>query len=186
LTADIHSAINEVMGKECRRCHVVKPPSQLKRDNRNGDGYSSFCKDCHQEASVAWQKANPERLKEYRRLRRLAIPPEVKKRMNKERYAKNPLASKDSSLRRLYGLSYSQYVTMLESQGGTCSICKEKPRGRALAVDHDHGCCPKAPTCGGCNRGLLCARCNLSLDVFLGLTSWAESAKDYIESWNKK
>lgn len=29
-----------------------------------------------------------------------------------------------------------------------------------LVVDHDHGCCPRAKSCGRCVRGFLCGTCN--------------------------
>ncbi len=77
--------------------------------------------------------------------------------------------------------------TKLREQGGLCALC-HKPesttdgltgRVRNLAVDHDSRCCPKPPTCGTCNRGLLCFRCNTSLHAVETNESWLEAALLY-------
>lgn len=41
---------------------------------------------------------------------------------------------------------------------GKCAVCNktEQENGRSLAIDHAHSCCPRTPTCGFCNRQLLC------------------------------
>lgn len=77
------------------------------------------------------------------------------------------LCIRQRNLMRAYGLTLEQYDAMFESQGGVCGICKH-PETRlrkdgelfALAVDHDHSCCPGKRTCGKCVRGLLCWECN--------------------------
>jgi hypothetical protein len=64
-------------------------------------------------------------------------------------------------LLKTYRMAVEQYWKMYEQQGGVCCIC-QRATGRAkhLSVDHDHACCDKPPTCGGCTRGLLCTVCN--------------------------
>ncbi|WP_432158660.1 endonuclease domain-containing protein [Streptomyces sp. bgisy153] len=69
-----------------------------------------------------------------------------------------------------YKVSPDGYAALLAAQGGGCALCARPPGRRALAVDHDHACCPRkgsrGTTCGRCVRGLLCATCNVGVGVF--------------------
>lgn len=54
-----------------------------------------------------------------------------------------------------------------QAVNGVCDICKGKnSAGRALAVDHDHACCPGKRSCGKCVRGFLCGQCNYGVGNF--------------------
>lgn len=57
-----------------------------------------------------------------------------------------------------FGLPPGLYDALYEFQGGKCAIykCRATGKSRALAVDHDHKCCPGRTSCGKCVRGLLC------------------------------
>jgi 5-methylcytosine-specific restriction endonuclease McrA len=64
-----------------------------------------------------------------------------------------------SRLKRLYGLSVTEYDALLAAQNGKCAICGRDTANRLghnLAVDHDHST--------GEVRGLLCASCNLRVE----------------------
>lgn len=70
----------------------------------------------------------------------------------------------DKYVQRTYGLRPGEYELLKEMQGGRCWICQRATgASRALSCDHDHLCCPEAPTCGNCTRGLLCKTCNYDL-----------------------
>ena len=70
-------------------------------------------------------------------------------------------------------LSEHEYETMQEAQGGVCAICKEKPKGSRLALDHIHGTDEV--------RGLLCGLCNRALGLFKDDPDRLKSAIEYLE-----
>jgi hypothetical protein len=49
---------------------------------------------------------------------------------------------------------------ILEIQGSKQRECASCGATTQLKVDHDHGCCPAAQSCGRCVRGYLCHDCN--------------------------
>ncbi len=68
-------------------------------------------------------------------------------------------------------ITYSQYETMFEKQGGICPICLEK--FSSLVVDHNHN--------RGNIRGLLCHSCNLGIGSFRDNKENLERAIHYLE-----
>jgi len=64
---------------------------------------------------------------------------------------RNKTTQRDWHLRTKYGIDTATYNQMLAEQNGGCAICGGAGK-RAMAVDHDHE--------SGCNRELLCVRCN--------------------------
>lgn len=68
------------------------------------------------------------------------------------------------------GLTEIVYSYMWYQQNRVCALCEEPETAKsstgniiALAVDHDHACCPQKTACRKCIRGLLCKSCNLIL-----------------------
>lgn len=74
----------------------------------------------------------------------------------------NGYNAKSSMTRRMreYGITESEYTSMLEIQNGCCKICDKhfSKLGRTLCVDHCHRT--------GKIRGLLCDKCNRALGAF--------------------
>ena len=64
------------------------------------------------------------------------------------------MSSRDTYLRKKYGITQKTYLFMLDSQNGACFICRLRPKNAAkwMAVDHNHKT--------GQVRGILCWRCN--------------------------
>lgn len=84
-------------------------------------------------------------------------------------------------LQRRYQMSTTEYDALLAAQGGACAVCREVPAPNTnLMVDHDHACCDVTPTCGNCNRGLLCQRCNTGLGYFRDSAEFLRSAAQYV------
>lgn len=82
-------------------------------------------------------------------------------------------------LLRRHHISADEYAAMLERQNGRCAICCRP--GQCLDIDHDHGCCPGANSCGVCIRGLLCRACNKRMSIIDNIW-WTERAEEY--KWN--
>ena len=115
----------------------------------------------------AWKDKNRERLNSWAR----------------KSYAKNPRRQISATIKYKYGITYKEYESMLEKQGGGCAICQTKDsggRGR-FHIDHDHSCCPTQKTCGKCVRGLLCSKCNTKLSVIE--SGWVDKGVAYLAKW---
>lgn len=88
--------------------------------------------------------------------------------------------ARSRALTNRYGITSADYGLLLEQQGGQCRICLEPPGWKALAVDHDHGCCPDGKTCGRCIRGLLCEYCNPGLGMLYDNPDLLARAAEYL------
>lgn len=99
-------------------------------------------------------------------------------------------ASHASHVQRKYELPPELYQALLAWQGGVCYVCGKVPRGRRLAVDHDHHQAVldghDADTgCPRCVRGLLCASddwgCNKTLAIALNDVAVAQRLLAYVQ-----
>lgn len=84
---------------------------------------------------------------------------------------------RDKNLKRNYGISLSDYNTMLEEQGYSCKICgvQHKHCDRGLFVDHNHET--------GSVRALLCQHCNSGLGHFRDRQEFLLNAIDYLDEY---
>jgi hypothetical protein len=85
---------------------------------------------------------------------------------------RNPHMPRKARLKRLYGLTITQYESLLEQQRGVCAVCLEPPRKIRLAVDHNHAT--------GKTRGLLCAKCNRAVGCVGDNHTTAKHLTNYI------
>lgn len=93
----------------------------------------------------------------------------------------NRLSLREKNFHR-YGITRADADQMVVNQGGGCAICgNEFESSRDRHIDHDHACCPAPPTCGGCNRGILCSACNRGLGNFRDDIDFLRAAVRYLE-----
>jgi len=77
---------------------------------------------------------------------------------------KNPTLRRQYKLKAQFGLSLTEYDSILTQQHGVCAICEQPEfisilgHTPVLRVDHDH--------ITGKIRGLLCSNCNTALGLF--------------------
>lgn len=72
--------------------------------------------------------------------------------------------------------SESDYSRLLAQQDGKCAICRNPPKKKALAIDHDHAT--------GRVRGLLCMVCNTTLGRFKDDPDRFDAASAYLRAGN--
>lgn len=98
--------------------------------------------------------------------------------LNTKQRGRSNMIYRKSYLQRLYGISESEYASMLTDQGGVCAICGKfetstyRGKLRELAVDHCHE--------SGVVRGLLCNQCNAALGKFKDSPDILRKALDYL------
>lgn len=82
---------------------------------------------------------------------------------------------------RMHGLNEETYQAALDAQGGSCAICF-RPFSDDLpaCIDHDHGCCRGATSCGSCFRGILCGGCNKGIGMLQESPEVFASAMRYL------
>lgn len=158
--------------KQCVTCQTVKPVTEFhQRHDGKVPKPCGECKDCRRKRS---KKRHSENVEHHREL--------VKKRYD--------------SFGRFdrYGITAELYEKVLAEQGGKCKLCGTyTPGGKGIwHIDHAHGAeeyvgFPRKrgvfKQCGPEDfRGLLCARCNISLGHFESLIERVglKSIDDYL------
>lgn len=153
------TAITREIGiKRCRECREWLPIEAFGAAKDRADGLQQMCRGCTRTYYNTWRSrpGNTQKQREYTRRCRQSDP---------DRTARNRLRDRCKT----YGITVEDYDRMLSDQGGGCAICgaTAEDNGRALAIDHDHRCCPEQlQSCGSCVRGLLCSPCNVAVGYF--------------------
>lgn len=155
--------------KQCRDCLMVQPIAAFRVSMDRADGHISRCGLCLK----AWQRF---RYANSARIRETAL-------RARTRYRKSPhgkLKELNGLFVRKYKITIADYLAMLAAQNGKCALCREPPnQSRRLAVDHDH--------VTGEVRGLLCGKCNNTLERFDAVPDFGTRAERYLQYtiWNQ-
>ena len=133
--------------KKCTKCGQEKTLDCFYKASTTKDGFRTECKEC-KKPTAAWRE--PGYLDEYR------------------------VRSRNTHLRRTYGITIEQFDELLKCQEGRCAICgrEECSTGRNFSTDHDH-------TTGNV-RGILCNDCNRALGLFQDSSTVLAAAYTYL------
>jgi hypothetical protein len=162
----VSKALGTLRG-QCKGCMKVSKAAQRDPEwtpscNRCGERLSSrtgsgrrLCSDCF--AEVYDTSDRRENGAHRLRMRPCTLCGGPKERFERGKLcgACRPWAGYAKSLRR-FGLTPTDYLAILDAQGGTCYICATPPNGKRLCIDHDHS----LPDGRDAVRGLLCDECN--------------------------
>ena len=174
----------------CTICNEYKDPSNFHESNK------SWCKPCKTEYSRKRNESKTVHPRKYldgkincRHCKEYFSEDEMYKAKNSGydslTYCKTckPIVSNMRQLKK-YSITVEQYMTLLESQGGVCKLCKKEDSSfrTRLSVDHDHSCCPNEKSCGKCIRGLLCHHCNITLGAARDDIQTLQNMIDYLKS----
>jgi uncharacterized protein YbaR (Trm112 family) len=145
--------------KECPKCEHALSLTEFNKSNRR-DGYQTYCRSCHNNMQREKYALDPGQ----------KIKRQIRANRRKNR---DPFVAKKSELKRLYGITFEDYIEMLVEQDQVCAICKEECKTRKmLSVDHDHQ--------SGKVRGLLCNRCNRAIGMMKDDIVILENAIQYL------
>ncbi len=155
--------IRTQVGRSCNKCYIVQPLTEFYANTRSSDGHAYTCKTCICANSRQWRLDHPGRQGELDRALR----------------KKNPDKYREQRLQKVYGLTLSDYQTILDEQGGGCAICgaTTNANGRRLSVDHNHET--------GQIRGVLCSNCNTGIGHLRDSRDILLAAIAYLDKWEE-
>lgn len=170
----------------CRVCGVTKPITDFVRNAGKVTGYTTECEMCMRVRLRSTYARNKQT-----HIISIFEEPQEKtcSRCGKtrpiEEYNRNPHSKggrarickdcvRDTRLKRLYGLDPHTVAQLLQTQNGTCAICKKPFGNKTPFVDHDHKT--------GRVRALLCRECNISLGILKESPKRIRAAATYLES----
>jgi hypothetical protein len=94
-------------------------------------------------------------------------------------YRNNKERTKNNKLVKAYGITVSDFLTMLKKQNHKCGVCgTELMVDKSTCVDHCHTT--------GAVRGIVCTNCNLLLGHSKDSIEILKSAQKYLQKYSKK
>ena len=126
--------------------------------SEGGKEYRLKNKDKTKEYNIAYRLKNKDKILEWHKDHYQKNKEKILKRIKEYRLKNKDKISekkKEYNLLKKYGLSLSDYNSLLGEQNNVCKVCLVKPKKRKLFVDHCHST--------GEVRGLLCHKCNSAL-----------------------
>lgn len=179
--------------KTCKKCDKTLPLEMFYLKDKNTKLRDARCRICKAEKMREYRKNNVEIVKAIEKRTRKKNAQKIRERSakwyqdNREKalqyraeYRKQKADKvRLGKIKSTFGLSASEYATMIDSQDHKCAICgrHENELTRRLAVDHCHN--------KGKVRGLLCGQCNTGLGQFKDSIEILSKAIAYLENTNQ-
>jgi hypothetical protein len=154
----------EKAAERSRRWRAANPEKVREQRRRHNERYP----DQQREAAKRRREANPDRARERERAYYLANADRIReqertRRQRKGRAPRNTEMDRAAAMQYKHGMSPGDWASMWDAQNGACYLCGapiDPDQPKLIAVDHDHGCCPRNRSCAGCRRGLTHHTCN--------------------------
>jgi len=158
--------------KTCSKCKEEKEDQFFCKDKRRKDGLHPQCKLCvstysknHKKKPEVWKKVK-EQSGEWKR--------------------SNPDKVRAQAVKKLFGLSWEDYLQKYAEQDGSCAICKthlilygDRAKTDKIAnVDHNHTTKQI--------RGLLCRKCNTAIGLLQDNITVIKNASEYLERYTNE
>ena len=122
--------------KTCSRCHVEKPTADFPRARSSRDGLFYKCRECANEYSRAWNRANREKVAEWRARNPGVIDATRKRWLNANREQANVYVQRRLMLKRGAYVEDVRRSVLYERDGGRCGICGQHVGIEDASVDH--------------------------------------------------
>ena len=154
----------------CQDCEFDLNDSNWSKSNQEYGRY--ICKSCWNTRQRSYNKQTKEEKRKKAVIREAGWDNDRRKLEADKRYS--------YWLKRKYGITYEDYLELLQRQDYSCKICHSKDAGGKgrFHVDHCHT--------DGHVRGLLCAMCNLMLGKVKDDISILLSAVKYLQENSKE
>ena len=146
--------------KQCSNCKKCSEISRFSFNPNTLDKKASWCRKCGNAGNAAYYKNNKE-----------SCDNRTRKWQSSEN---NKHILRQRRLIKEFNITQEEYVSMLESQGNCCAICKTPASNfeKRMAIDHCHRT--------GKIRGILCNSCNLGLGCFKDSLDYLDKAIMYL------
>jgi len=132
--------------KQCSRCKRKLPLNEFDKNRSHKDGLQVYCKVCMAIAGKKYKQSEKGKAT-------------TAKNWRKRYYGKGgKVQHRRYQFRYRYGITLEQHKQIYLDQNGCCLLCEEPIEYSKIHTDHNH--------ITGEVRGLICARCNISLGHF--------------------
>lgn len=158
-----------------KRGHELAIVGEYSKGKRN-----AVCAECARIDHRLW-RANPENKRREREWQQVRDKMPYRRQWARD-YIKTP-QGRSGAMKFRHGITLDEYNRILTTQNGVCKVCLQPDIDKALAVDHDHMCCPGKRSCGKCIRGLLCMFCNTAMGYAKDSPERLRKLASYLENY---